>query len=245
MHVSFDLYIVRLGPRDEAGIVLRPFHIQAAHQSQAHHASAAVLLDDLQALHNSRPEICRWPADAPVQFFVWSIEAEVELGGQKVGQDLWICGVAHHKCCHAPPADQLDKLLKVRIKGRLAHEGEGHVHRPARLSQPLQIRGLGSAIAGEKLLLAGEDAVQKCLGLQWCCYRHRIIYRPPAVLTTVVAFQGGRHLHTAVAGDAVEVVLVALVPTAQGAVQPHAGLDGSPADKVVALAGECLIRLIL
>ena len=245
MHVSFDLYIVRLGPRDEAGIVLRPNHIQAAHQSQAHHASAAVLLDDLQALHNSRPEICRWPADAPIQFFVGSIEAEVELGGQKVGQDLRIGGVAHHKCCHAPPTDEVDKLLKVRIEGGLAHEGEGHMHRPARLSQPLQIRGLGSAVAGEKLLLAKQDAVQKCLGLQWCSSRHRIVYRPPAVLTTVVAFQGGRHLHAAVAGDAVEVVLVALVPTAQGAVQPHAGLDGSPADKVVALAGECLIRLIL
>ena len=57
----------------------------------------------------------------------------------------------------------------------------------ARLGQPLRVRGLGSAVAGEKLLLAGEDAVQKCLGLQWCSSRHRIVYRPPAVQALVVA----------------------------------------------------------
>jgi hypothetical protein len=46
-------------------------------------------------------------------------------------------------------------------------------------------------------------------------------------------------------GDAIEVVLVALVPASHGSAQPEAGLDGSAADQVVALAGEGLCNLIL
>ncbi len=40
------------------------------------------------------------------------------------------------------------------------------------------------------------------------------------------------------AGDAIEVVLVALVAASHGATQPHAGLDCAAANEVVALAGE-------
>jgi len=54
----------------------------------------------------------------------------------------------------------------------------------------------------------------------------------------VVTLQRGGHLHAAVAGYAVEVVLVALIPAAHGPVQPEAGLDSAAADKVVALAGQ-------
>jgi hypothetical protein len=40
------------------------------------------------------------------------------------------------------------------------------------------------------------------------------------------------------AGDAVEVVLVALIAAAHGSAKPHAGLDCAAAYEVVALAGE-------
>ena len=40
------------------------------------------------------------------------------------------------------------------------------------------------------------------------------------------------------AGDAVEVVLVALIPAAHGPIQPEARLDSAAADKMVPLAGE-------
>ncbi|MDQ1261317.1 MAG: hypothetical protein QG575_498, partial [Euryarchaeota archaeon] len=52
-------------------------------------------------------------------------------------------------------------------------------------------------------------------------------------------------LQADMAGDAVEVVLVALVAAPHGSVQPQAGLDGSATDKVVALAGEGFCGLVL
>jgi len=48
-----------------------------------------------------------------------------------------------------------------------------------------------------------------------------------------------------VAGYAVEVVLVALIPTSHGPIEPEAGLDGAAAHEVVALAGEGLGRMVL
>ena len=60
----------------------------------------------------------------------------------------------------------------------------------------------------------------------------------------MVTLQCGRHLHAAVAGDAVEVVLVALIAASHGAAQPQSGLDSARADEVVALAGEGLDSLI-
>jgi hypothetical protein len=61
------------------------------------------------------------------------------------------------------------------------------------------------------------------------------------VQAEVIAVQCRRHLHTAVAGDAVEVVLVALIAAPQAAVEPEAGLDSARAYEVVALAGEGLL----
>ena len=61
----------------------------------------------------------------------------------------------------------------------------------------------------------------------------------------MVAGQCGCSLHAAVAGYAVEVVLVALIPTAQAAIEPEAGLDRACADDMVALTGESLCSLIL
>jgi hypothetical protein len=47
------------------------------------------------------------------------------------------------------------------------------------------------------------------------------------------------------AGYAVEVVLVALIPAAHGPVQPEAGLDSAAAHEVVALAGQGIIGMVL
>jgi hypothetical protein len=47
------------------------------------------------------------------------------------------------------------------------------------------------------------------------------------------------------AGDAVEVMLVALVSASHGATKPQAGLDGPAADEVVSLASEGFCGLIL
>jgi len=43
----------------------------------------------------------------------------------------------------------------------------------------------------------------------------------------MIAIQCRRHLHAAVAGDTVEVVLVALIATPHAAVEPEAGLDSA------------------
>jgi hypothetical protein len=51
----------------------------------------------------------------------------------------------------------------------------------------------------------------------------------------MVAGKVGRHLDTAVAGDAVEVVLVALVASAKAAVKPKAGLYCPVGNKMVTL----------
>ena len=61
----------------------------------------------------------------------------------------------------------------------------------------------------------------------------------------MIALQCRRHLHAAVAGDAVEVVLVALIAAPHGAVEPEAGLDSARACEMVALAGEDLSGEIL
>jgi len=106
------------------------------------------------------------------------------------------------------------------------------------LCQPFRIGGFGPAVAGEKLHLAGDDAIQERRRLQGLLLRLGVVYGPPAVQAEVVTLQCRRHLHAAVAGYAVEVVLVALVPAAHGPVQPEAGLDCGGADKVVALAGQ-------
>ncbi len=106
------------------------------------------------------------------------------------------------------------------------------------LFQPFPVGGLGPAVAGEKLHLAGDDAIQERRRRQGLLLRLGVVYGPPAVKAEVVALQCRGHLHAAVAGDAVEVMLVALIPTAHGPVQPEAGLDCAAADKVVALAGQ-------
>ncbi len=59
----------------------------------------------------------------------------------------------------------------------------------------------------------------------------------------MVALQCGRHLDAAVAGDAVEVVLVALIASTKGAVEPEAGLDCSSADEMVSLLRQGLLSL--
>lgn len=46
------------------------------------------------------------------------------------------------------------------------------------------------------------------------------------------------------AGDAIEVVLVALVAAPHSAAKPQAGLDCARADEVIALTGESLNSLI-
>jgi hypothetical protein len=43
----------------------------------------------------------------------------------------------------------------------------------------------------------------------------------------MIAIQCRRHLHTAVAGDAVEMVLVALITSPHAAIEPEAGLDSA------------------
>jgi hypothetical protein len=55
------------------------------------------------------------------------------------------------------------------------------------------------------------------------------------VETKVVALQGRCHLNASVAGDAVEVVLIALIAAPQGAVEPEAGLDCAAGNEVVTL----------
>ncbi len=59
----------------------------------------------------------------------------------------------------------------------------------------------------------------------------------------MVALHRGRHLDAAVAGDAVEVVLIALVAAAKGAAKPEAGLDCSSADEMVSLLRQGLLSL--
>ena len=87
------------------------------------------------------------------------------------------------------------------------------------LRQPGHIRGFGSAVAGEEALLLPQDAFQEYIRL--CPFFglwHRIFYRPPAVQAELIAFKCGSHLHTAMAGDAVKMMLVALITAPQGAV---------------------------
>ena len=59
-----------------------------------------------------------------------------------------------------------------------------------------------------------EDAIHEHLRLQGRPGRHRGISGPPAVEAEVIAFQRRGHLNTAVAGYAVEMVLVALITAA-------------------------------
>jgi len=65
-----------------------------------------------------------------------------------------------------------------------------------------------------------------------------MVYGPPAVQAEVVTLQRRGHLHAAVAGYAVEVMLVALISAAHSPVQPEAGLDCAAAHEMVALAGQ-------
>jgi hypothetical protein len=90
-----------------------------------------------------------------------------------------------------------------------------------------------------------KDSIQEWDWLQRFMTRNGIVYRPPAVHAKMVALQSRRHLHTAVAGDAVKVVLVALVTTTQAAIEPETGLDCPRAHEMVALLGEGLNSLIL
>jgi len=113
------------------------------------------------------------------------------------------------------------------------------------LRQPLRIGGFGPSVAGEKLHLAGDDAIQERRRLQGLLLRLGVVYGPPAVQAEVVALQRGGHLHAAVAGYAVEVMLVALISAAHGPVQPEAGLDSAAAHEMVALAGQGLVGMIL
>ena len=109
----------------------------------------------------------------------------------------------------------------------LAHEGEGYVPGLPGFCKPLQVRGLGSAVAGKELLLPLHDALQECARLQRLVSWNWIVYRPPAVQAEVVTFQSRRHLNATVAGDAVEVVLVALIAAPKAAIEPETGLDRS------------------
>jgi hypothetical protein len=53
----------------------------------------------------------------------------------------------------------------------------------------------------------------------------------------MIALQGWRHLHTAMAGDAVEMVLVALVAAAQRAIEPKARLHCGVIYQMIPLLG--------
>ena len=98
-----------------------------------------------------------------------------------------------------------------------------------RLGQADRVGGLGPTIAGEKLHLAGDDAIQEGSRLQGLLLRLGVVYGSPAVQAEVVTLQGRCHLHAAVAGYAVEVVLIALIASPHGAAQPEAGLDSAAA----------------
>jgi len=149
--------------------------------------------------------------------------------------------IADQKGCHALLGDQIYQLLQVRIERWLPHEGDGHMSWAFCLLQPGQIRGFSSAVTGEEALLLPKDAFQEYIRLgPFFGLWHRIFYRPPAVQAELVAFQRGGHLHAAMAGNAVKMMLVALITAPQGAVKPEAGLDGSGADKMVALLGQGL-----
>jgi hypothetical protein len=80
------------------------------------------------------------------------------------------------------------------------------------------------------------DSVQKLSRLDpfigWC---DGLVDGPPAVKAEMVAGKVGCHLDTAMAGDAVEVVLIALIASAKAAVKPKAGLYGPVGYKVVTL----------
>lgn len=67
-----------------------------------------------------------------------------------------------------------------------------------------------------------------------------MVYGPPAVQAEMITFHCGRHLDAPVAGDAVEVVLVALVSSSERSVEPEAGLDCAGADEMVSLLGKAL-----
>jgi hypothetical protein len=61
------------------------------------------------------------------------------------------------------------------------------------------------------------------------------------VQAEVITFKCWCHLHTAVAGNAVKVVFIALIATPHGAIQPEAGLDRARTHKVIALASKGLL----
>ena len=98
-------------------------------------------------------------AYVPVELSVGCIEAEIELCRSEFCQDLRMSGIADQKGGHAPPRDQIDEFLQIRIEGGLAHEGYGHVPGLACFRQTLLIGGLGPAVAGKILLLPFQDAL--------------------------------------------------------------------------------------
>ncbi len=57
----------------------------------------------------------------------------------------------------------------------------------------------------------------------------------------MVALQSRSHLHTSVAGDTIEMMLVALLPATYGAIQPETGLHSTRAHQVVSLLGQGLL----
>jgi len=59
----------------------------------------------------------------------------------------------------------------------------------------------------------------------------------------VVAKKGWRHLDTAMAGDAIKVVFVALVTTSDAPFQPEARLDGTVGHEVVTLLFQPVLDL--
>jgi hypothetical protein len=88
-----------------------------------------------------------------------------------------------------------------------------------------------------------KDDVHKLLWPGRLAQAGEIVYWPPAVETEVIAFCCGRHLDASVAGDAVEVVLVALIASPERSVKPEAGFDCTAGDEMVTLPGQRLSGL--
>lgn len=116
--------------------------------------------------------------------------------------------------------------------------------RLASLSQTGEVCCLCPAVAGEEFLLAFQDAIKEICRLQELLCDHWVVNRPPAVQAVVIAHEGWRHLNAAVAGYAIEMMLIALIPASHAAVEPQTWLDCSRADQMIALTGKGLKRWV-
>lgn len=77
VHIGLDLNEIRFKVCQKPGEILGLLHIETPRQCHPHNASAGMLLENMQSLHNFWPKVTRWLRYMAVCLLVAGVKAHV------------------------------------------------------------------------------------------------------------------------------------------------------------------------